>query len=79
MDWTLLPAPDRQTDEFRRAAAVAQYLPTVAALSRMVDQLCELHADLDADDRLQQVLHSLCFCWQYVEIELRDAAGNGKN
>jgi hypothetical protein len=79
MDSILLPVPNRPSDAARRASAVAQYLPTVAALSRMVDQLCELHADLDADDRLQQVLHSLGFCWQYVEAELHEAAGRGKN
>jgi hypothetical protein len=45
----------------------------------MVDQLGELHADLDAGDRWQQVLHSLSFCWQCVEAELHEAAGRGKN
>ena len=79
MDSSLLLALNVEFDPSRRAAAVAQYLPIIAALGRMVDQLGELHAELDADDRLQQVLHSLGFCWQFVEMELRAAAGSGKN
>ncbi len=53
-----------------RVAAVRNHLDTIAALGRMVDQLSELHADLDDDDRLHQVLHALGFCWLNVEAEL---------
>jgi len=62
-----------------RAAAVAPYLATVADLGRMVERLGELHASLSADDRLQQVLHSLSFVWGYVEAELRAAARPGNH
>jgi len=79
MDSSLLLALGVESDPRRRAAAVAQYLPMIAAPGRMLDQLGDLDADLDKSDRLQQVLHSLCFCWQYVEFELREAAGLGKN
>ncbi len=75
--------PDLVADELRaereRALAVAAYLPTVAAIARMVDYLGALHAELPADDRLQQVLHSLGFVWEYVEAELRRGSSTGQN
>jgi hypothetical protein len=64
-----------EQEKSERAAAVARYQPTIEVLGRMVDQLCELHTELDPDDRLQQTLGSLAFLWGYVEDELRAAAG----
>jgi hypothetical protein len=61
-------------ERHRRSAAVHSYLATISQLGQLIDRLGELHADLAADDRLQQSLHALGFVWGYVEGELRMAA-----
>ena len=69
----------REDCDTERAKVVAEHLATVAAISRMVDQLSDLHADMGPDARLHEVLHQLGFVWEHVEAELHVAAHRGKN
>jgi hypothetical protein len=62
----------------RRAACAARDHGQVTEIGRKVDQLGELHADLEDDDALHQALNALTFVWQYVEQELV-IVGSGKN
>lgn len=65
-------------ERLQRAAIAASYLGLVTELGKLIDRLGDLHADLDADDALQQSLHAVGFVWQYFEQELRIVA-HGRN